>query len=144
MVVLLSLGKDGPQAGRLFGTMLGSAFAISLWIFAWHTKSLQVSANAQRLRMTSVLGWRDVPWEMVGSVELQEIFTTYYNGNLRMWELPFPGSTVRVIAFNDSRGKTLLSFSPELEPKDAIKHLFELCSQRTGCTLQHRTITTPF
>ena len=81
---------------------------------------------------------------MVGSVELQEIFTTYYNGNLRMWELPFPGSTVRVIAFNDPRGKDAAQFQPGIGAEGRVKHLFELCSQRTGCTLQHRTITTPF
>ncbi|MCU1232780.1 MAG: hypothetical protein JWP63_747 [Candidatus Solibacter sp.] len=144
MVVLVAIGKDNRQASRLAYMLLGSAFAIGLWMYAWHTKSLELSANGQGLRMTSALGWRDVPWEMVRGVELQEIFTTYYNGNMRMWELPFPGSTARVYSFNDQRGRTLLSFSPELAPKDGLKQLFDLCAQRTGSKLQHRTIRTPF
>ena len=56
--------------------------------------------------MTSVLGWRELPWGSIRSVEEQDIFTTYYNGQMRMWEMPFPGSTIRVMAFNDERDRT--------------------------------------
>uniref|UniRef100_Q02BL6 Uncharacterized protein n=1 Tax=Solibacter usitatus (strain Ellin6076) TaxID=234267 RepID=Q02BL6_SOLUE len=144
MVVLAALSKGGNPAVRLFYMMLGGTFATALWVFAAHTKSLEVSANGQGLRMTSVLGWRDVPWEMVHGVEMQEIFTTYYNGNMRMWELPFPGSTARVLSFNDKQGSTLLSFSPELESREGLKQVFELCTQRTGSTLQRRKFAVPF
>jgi hypothetical protein len=144
MVTIVMFSKGNNQAAGLFYLMLGAAFAMALWIFAWHTKTLEVSANGQGIRMTSVLGWRDVPWNMVRGVEVQDIFTTYYNGNMRMWELPFPGSTVRVFAFNDQRGRTLMSFSPELEPKDGLRRLFDLCTERTGAVLQHRTIAIPF
>ncbi len=94
--------------------------------------------------MSSVLGWRNVPWEIVHGVEMQEIFPTYYNGNMRMWELPFPGSTVRLVSFNDKQGSTLLSFSPELEPKGRLKQVFALCTQRTGSSLQQRKLPVPF
>jgi hypothetical protein len=124
--------------------MLGFAFATALWVFACHTKTLELSANPQGLRMTSLLGWRDVPWEMVHGVEMQQIFTTYYNGNMRMWEIPFPGSTVEVFSFNDRQGRTLLSFSPELEPKVGLTQILELCTRRTGSTLQQRKVTVPF
>jgi hypothetical protein len=144
MVVIAALSKGGNPAARLFYMMLGATFATALWVFASHTRSLEVSANGQGLRMTSVLGWRDVPWEMVNGVEMQEIFTTYYNGNMRMWELPFPGSTVRVVSFNDKQGSTLLSFSPDLEPKDGLKQLFALCTQHTGSSLQQRKFPVPF
>jgi hypothetical protein len=144
MVVLAALGKAGNPAARLFYMMLGGAFATALWVFACHTKSLELSANEQGLRMTSVLGSRNVPWEMVHGVEMQEIFTTYYNGNMRMWELPFPGSTVRVVSFNDKQGSTLLRFSPELEPKEGLKQVFALCTQRTGSSLQQRKLPVPF
>jgi hypothetical protein len=66
----------------LASTTLGAAFALSLWGFAWHMKT---------------------------STEDQDIYTTYYNGNTRMWELRFPGSTVRVFAFNEQRGRTLMT-----------------------------------
>lgn len=140
LAIIPLLSQGGSQVTRLACTTLGAAFALSLWGFAWHTKTMEVSANSQGIRMTSVLGWRDVPWGSIRSMEDQDIFTTYYNGNTRMWELPFPGSTVRVFAFNDQRGRTLMSLSPELEPKDAVTQLFALCTQRTGLKLQRRTI----
>jgi hypothetical protein len=120
MVVSVWITKGSSQPSRFGYLVLGSAFTLMLWLYAWHTKTLELSANAQGIRMTSVLGWRDVPWELIRGVEEQEIFTTYYNGNMRMWELPFPGSTVRVISFNNQGGRTLMSFSPELGPKDRL------------------------
>jgi hypothetical protein len=134
------LGKRGNPVSRIGYITLGSAFALALWGLAWHTHSLEVSANNQGIRMTSVLGWRDVPWQTVRSVEDQDIFTTYYNGRMRMWELPFPGSTIRVLAFNDGRDRTLISFSPELEPRESLARLFDLCTQRTGLKLHGRSI----
>jgi hypothetical protein len=140
MAIIVLLGKgDNRTAGSYYIT-LGAAFAMALWIFAWHTKTMEVSANGQGIRMTSVLGWRDVPWEMIGGAKEQEIFTTYYNSNMRMWEMPFPGSTARVIAFNDRQGRTLMSFSSELEPQGGLKQLFELCAQQTGSRLLRRKI----
>jgi hypothetical protein len=140
LAIIPLLNQGGSQVARLASTTLGAAFALSLWGFAWHTKTMEISANSQGIRMTSVMGWRDVPWGLIRSMEDQDIFTTYYNGNTRMWELPFPGSTVRVFALNDQRGRTLMSFSPELEPKGAIAQLFALCTQQTGLKLQKRTI----
>jgi len=140
MAIVVMLGKGGNQPARFAYITLGAAFAMALWVFAWHTKTMEISANGQGIRMTSVLGWRDVPWEMIRGVEDQTIFTTYYNSNMRMWELPFPGSTARIYSFNDQQGRTLMSFSPELEPKESLKQLFDLCAQRTGSKLQRRTI----
>ena len=34
-----------------------------------------------------------------------------------------------------------MHFSPELEPKDGMHQLFELCTRRTGLVLRPRTIT---
>lgn len=144
MVIGAMFGKGDSRVSGFFYMMLGAAFTIALWLYAWHTKTMEVSANGQGIRMTSVLGWRDVPWELIRGVEEQEIFTTYYNGNMRMWEIPFPGSAVRIIAFNDGQGRTLMSFSPELEPKDGLRQLFELCTQRTGARIEWRRIRVPF
>jgi hypothetical protein len=140
MAVIPMLGTRGNSISRIGYITLGSAFALSLWIFAWHTKTLEISASDRGIRMTSVLGWRDLPWGMIRSVEDQDIFSTYYNGQLRMWELPFPGSTIRVFAFNDERARPLMTFSPELEPQDSLKSLFDLCAERTGLKLRKRTI----
>jgi hypothetical protein len=142
-IAMASVGlfvKGGNPLSRIGYTTLGTAFTLALWGLAWHTKSMEISANHQGIRMTSVLGWRDVPWSMIRSVEDQHIFTTYYNGTMHMWEMPFPGSTVRVFAFNDANGHTLMSFSPELEPHDALKRVFELCTEQTGSKLRDRTI----
>lgn len=140
MAVIPLLSKGGNPVSRVGYVTLGSAFALSLWGFAWHTKSLEISANAQGIRMISVLGWRNLPWEMVRTVEDQSVFATYYNSQMRMWELPFPGSTTRVLTFNDGSDHTLMSLSPELEPQDSLKRLFQLCNERTGLKLQNRTI----
>jgi hypothetical protein len=140
MAVISLLGKGGNPISRIGYITLGSAFALALWGFAWHTRTVEISADDRGVRMTSILGWRDIPWAMVRSVEDQHIFTTYYNGRMRMWELPFPGSTVRVLAFNDARDHTLMSFSPELEPRTSLDRLFDLCTRQTGLKVRGRTI----
>ncbi|HWC98041.1 MAG TPA: hypothetical protein VG456_14875 [Candidatus Sulfopaludibacter sp.] len=142
-VIVLAAGGGRIPAG-MFRIILGAAFAISLWLLAWHTKSMELSANAQGVRLTTVLGWRDVPWTRIRGVQDQHIFTSYYNGQMRMWELPFAGSTTRVLAFTDERGRTVMTFSPTLEPKDAMKQLFALCKQQTGAHLERRDIALPF
>jgi hypothetical protein len=144
MAVIPALSKGGNPLSRIGYMVLGIAFSLSLWLFAWHTRTLRISADDTGVRMTSVLGWRDLPWGSIRSVEDQDIFTTYFNGKLRMWELPFPGSSIRVLAFNDASDHTLMTFSPELEPKDSLRGLFELCTARTGLKLHGRTIAIPY
>jgi hypothetical protein len=144
MVVIPMLGKGGNPVSRVAYITLGSVFALSLWGLAWHTRSMEISANSHGVRMTSVLGWRDLPWGLVRSVEDQDIFSTYYNGQMRMWELPFPGSTIRVLAFNGEHDRTLMSFSPELESQDSLKRLFELCTEQTGLKMHGRSIALPY
>jgi hypothetical protein len=140
MAIIPLLGKGGNPVSRVGYILLGTAFATALWGFAWHTKSMEISANESGIRMTSVLGWRELPWGLIRSVEDQDIFTTYYNGTLRMWELPFPGSSIRVLAFNGERDRTLMSFSPDLQPQDSLKRLFDLCARQTGLKLHGRAI----
>jgi len=138
------LGGGGNQPGGMFRIACGAAFTIALWLLSWHTKTMELSANAEGVRLTSVLGWREVEWKRICGVEDQHIFTTYYNGDMRMWELPFPGSTARVLAFTNEKGRPVLTFSPELEPKGGFKQLFDLCKQQTGATLQQRDVPLPF
>ncbi len=140
LAIIPMLSKGGNPISRIGAITVGSFFALSLWIYAWHTKTLEVSANEQGIRMTSVLGWRELPWGLIRSVEDQDIYTTYYNGRMRMWEMPFPGSSVRVLAFNDERDRTLMTFSPELEPEESLSRLFDLCTERTGLKLRRRKI----
>jgi hypothetical protein len=140
MAVIPIFAKGGNPLSRTGIIALGSAFSLALWGLAWHTKTLEITANDQAIRMTSVLGWREVPWSAVHGLEDQDIFTTYYNGQTRMWELPFPGSSVRVFAFTGQRGRTLMTFSPELEPKESVSRLFQLCAARTGVKPSRRTI----
>jgi hypothetical protein len=140
MAVFSIFAKGGNPLSRVGYITLGTAYALALWAFAWHTSSLEVSANDRGIRMTSVLGWREVPWNRIRSVEDQDIFTTYYNGKMKMWELPFPGNTIRVLAFTDERGFPLMTLSPELQPADSLHRLFALCTEQTGLKLHHRTI----
>jgi len=144
LAVIPALSKGGNSVSRAGQITLGTAFALSLWAFAWHTGTMEISANDRGIRMTSVLGWRDLPWGLIRSVEDQDIFTTYFNGQTRLWELPFPGSTIRVLAFNDERGRTLMSFSPGLEPRKSVDRLFQLCTEHTGLKLHGRTIAVDY
>jgi hypothetical protein len=59
---------------------------------------------------------------------------------MRMWELPFPGSTVRVMALNGENDRTLMSFSPDLVPGPSMTRLFDLCAERTGLRVQKRKV----
>jgi hypothetical protein len=144
MVIASAFAPERRQPAGMCYMAVGAAFAISLWIFSWHTRTLELSANREGIRMTSVLGWRHIPWSMIRGVESQDLFTTYYNGKMRMWELPFPGSTIHVLAFMGERGHTVLSFSPELEPKGDLKELLDLCTQQTGARVEHRDIRLPW
>jgi len=133
-------GPGGNLVSRYSTSLLGAAFTAGLWIYSWHTKTLEISADTNGVRMTSVLGWQDVPWRTVRGVEDQTLFQSLYDAKMRMWRLPFPGSSVRIYAFTDERGRTLMSFSPEAEPKAAVEKLLDLCLQQTGSIVKSRRI----
>jgi hypothetical protein len=133
-------GPGGNLVSRYSTSLVGAAFTASLWIYSWHTKTLEISADSNGVRMTSVLGWQDVPWRIVRGLEDQTIFQSYYDARMRMWKLPFPGSSVKLYAFTDDRGRTLMSFSPEAEPKGSVEKLFDLCLQQTGLIVKSRRI----
>jgi len=105
---------------------------------------MEITANDRGIRMISSLGWRDVPWELVRGIEDKEILNTYYNGNMRMWEMPWPGSTTRLITLAGERGFPLMTITPEVEPKAALRRLLDLCERRTGTRMERRKINLNF
>jgi hypothetical protein len=133
-------GYDESLIITVSGTITGAAFAFSLWIMAWRDATLTLSANDHGVRLISITGWKDVPWESIRGLELQRTYETYYRGR-GMWELPSPGSVLTSYVFTDSNGRTLLHFGLDLIPDEGRVKLFELCKAHTGATL--RTVDKP-
>jgi hypothetical protein len=123
----------------LSGAILGLSFAVAVWISAWRDATLSLTADDHGVRMITITGWRDVPWDQVKRFERQSTYTTYYSGR-GMWELPSPGSIIETFAMTDANGRTLLHFGLDLEPEEAKKDLFRLCKAKTGVSVTYRDI----
>lgn len=136
--------ESGNRITHISLALAGSAYVLGVWGVAWRDVSLELSANAQGIRMSSLTGWRDVPWEMVHGVENQSIFRTYQTPFLGMMELPFPGAALNVYAFTDANDRTLISFGRELVPNEGMAQLFKLCKTYTGHDLTNRDVPTVF
>jgi hypothetical protein len=136
--------ESGNRITHISLALLGSAYVLGVWGVAWRDVSMELSANAQGIRMSSLTGWRDVPWEMVHGLENQSIFRTYQSPFLGMMELPFPGTALNVYAFTDANDRTLISFGRELVPNEAMAQLFKLCKAHTGHDLTNRDVPIVF
>lgn len=128
-------GEDFNLMGDISSTLLCAAFVMTAWGVAYRDVTLELSADASGVRISSVSGWRDVPWEMVHGLENQSIFMSYYNG-VRLRQLPDPGAKLNVYAFTDADGRTLISFGRDLVPDEAKARLFQLCKDRTGASVK--------
>jgi hypothetical protein len=127
----------GTPYQRLGPILLGSFFMLGTWGLALHGRTLRVSASGQGLRETSALGWRQVPWERVRSVERRDVVSVAYQFTMRE-RLAFPGNRARTIVFADDYGFALLRMSEHMQPSAAVQRLFDLCEQRTGLQLKFR------
>jgi len=47
------------------------------------------------------------------------------------------------IVFADASGRTPLHMSTQMQPRDAVRRLFDLCAARTGLAEQFRRIAVP-
>jgi hypothetical protein len=144
MAVMVLFASIASRPQRCFQVLIGACFTVALWGLASHTATMEITANDRGIRMISSLGWRDVPWELVRGIEDKEILNTYYNGNMRMWEMPWPGSTTRLITLAGERGFPLMTITPEVEPKAALRRLLDLCERRTGTRMERRKINLNF
>jgi hypothetical protein len=134
-------GNTINHMGNVFYCLVGIAFAMSGWCVAVRDVSLEVSANDYGIRMSSITGWRDVPWEMIHGVENQTLLTRIPFGS-RLPHVTDPGSTLSATAFTDARGKTLISFGIDVGAGEPRAKLFQLCKERTGVSL--RSTEKPF
>jgi len=131
-------GQDGSRIGRYSGSIVGAAFALMAWGVAARDLTLKLLANQDGVHVTSIVESRYVPWEGIRGIEAQQIYFSHRHG--MQWDLPSAGGSLRVYAFVDERGRTLLSFSRELVPKEAMTQLFQLCEARTGAHFKHKDI----
>jgi len=84
------------------------------------------------LRSSSAIGWRQVRWDLVKSMELREITpTTYHLGGD---QLAFPGSNHQVLRLlGCGPVAPLLHMSTKMQPKEDVRRFFEtLVRERTG------------
>jgi hypothetical protein len=126
---------------RLWALLAGVVFMVITGMLAWNNGTLRISADSRGLRSSSALGWRQVRWEQVKSVELREVSPVTYSmeGN----RLPFPGRTTKSFVFYDSSGRTVLHMSTQMQPKEDLGRFFRLCQERTGLILHFRTVEVP-
>ena len=139
-VAALAVGVFAPWGTpfqRLGPILLGSLFVLGTWGLALHNRTLRISATVQGLRETSALGWREVPWERVRSVELRDVVSVPYRLNMREG-VATPGQRARTIVFANDNGFALLRMSEHMQPTAAVQRLFDLCEQRTGLQLKFR------
>jgi hypothetical protein len=127
------VGVFGPNMepfSRLWALLAGVAFMLITGLLAWNNATLRVHADSTGLRSSSALGWRQVRWDLVKSMELREITpTTYHLGGD---QLAFPGSTTKSFVFSDADGRTLLHMSTKMQPKEDVRRFFDLVRERTG------------
>jgi len=92
--------------------------------------TLRVHADSTGLRSSSAIGWRQVRWDLVKSMELREITpTTYHLGGTSSRSPAAPPSP------SSSRmrtGRTLLHMSTKMQPKEDVRRFFDLVRERTG------------
>jgi len=116
---------------RLWSISAGGLFIMVTFMLSLYNYTLRISADSLGLRVTSALGWRDVPWKLVKGVELREVSPAVpysINGKL----LPFPGRTTRSYVFTGAGGNTLFRMSIHMQPPEDRRRFFELCRERTG------------
>lgn len=133
----------GSPFQRLVPLAIGLAFTLGTWGLALYNRTMKVSAGQQGLLATSALGWRQVRWEQIRSVELRETISAQRKPFHQTAELPFPGNMASSIVFADGQGFTLLRMSENMQPPEALRGLIQMCEARTGLHRQLRHITLP-
>lgn len=144
-LVALGFGVFAPGASsftRLPPLLAGGLFITVTWLLALNNYTLRISADNYGLRSTSALRWREVKWDEVKSVERRELYSAQRKAFGRE-SLPFPGSTTESIVFAGAGGRSLLRMSTRMQPREAVRRLFETCEARTGLTEQFRRIRVP-
>jgi hypothetical protein len=135
----------GTPFQRLGPMLLGLGFMLLTWGLALHTSTLRISAGENGLRATSALGWREVRWDQIRSVERRATTSTRRPAFDLREKLPFPGNTARSIVFGDAYGFALLRMSDKMQPRSTVQRLMELVEARTGLHEQFRRLNTyPF
>jgi hypothetical protein len=145
-VIAFASGVFAPAGSpfqRLVPLLLGLMFILGTWGLALHNTTLRISAGEKGLRESSALGWREVRWEQIRSVERRETTSTRRRAFDISEKLPFPGNTARSIVFADGYGFALLRMSNEMQPRAAVGRLLELCEARTGLHEQFRHFNVP-
>ncbi len=133
----------GSPFQRLTPLLIGLVFVLGTWGLALHNTTLRITAGEKGLRETSALGWREVAWEQIRSVERRETTSTRRPAFDIREKLPFPGNTARSIVFADSYGFALLRMSDRMEPRAAVRRMLDLCESRTGRQMQFRHLNVP-
>jgi hypothetical protein len=138
------LSRSAPIAARAGLAILGSLFMLAMWAKSLENRSTQIRADSQRIRKSSAFGWIEGPWDRIASVERIEVIPDERTPGFNLYRaLPFPGRSVESFVFLDPNGRTLFTMSPAMGPMDPMHRLLNLCREKTGSTLERKTIRAP-
>lgn len=139
------LNRSGTQIQRVGLSSVGIAFILLMWALALDNKTTEISADPSGMRKTTAFGWCHIRWQQLGSVEKQN--TVFGRGRSilpsRGSRDSFPGREVTTIVFADHSGRALMRMSQYMQPRKAVRRLFDLCAERTGLRMEFRRIYNP-
>jgi hypothetical protein len=139
------LSRKAAVAPRAGLAVIGGLFMLAMWAKALENRTTEIRADAQRIRKSSAFGWIEAPWERIARVERTEVIPDERTPGFMLYrQLPFPGRRVEAYAFVDRNGWTMFSMSLAMGPMDPMHRLLDLCREKTGSTLERKTIRAPF
>jgi hypothetical protein len=120
---------------------VGLVFVVLMWSLALDNATTEISADPGALRKTTAFGWRQVAWDQVGAVEERTMVFGRGKSLLRDGkDYSFPGNESTALVFADVGGRTLISASAKMEPRESMRQLLDLCASRTRHRTERRTI----
>ncbi len=135
--------RSAPTPSRVGYGLIGSIFILAMFSLSLERMTMQVRADAQRIRKSSAFGWVEVPWEKIARLEQQTVIPDERGPGYLYRRLPFPGNSVESYVFRDHDGRSLFSISFAMGPAEPMYRLLELCREKTGASIDKKTIRAP-
>jgi len=144
--LVLQLRLEGSVAPIAVATTAGGLlFTLALLVYAAHVQSYRVWPAISGLRHCSVMGWQEIPWNVIKRIEDRTVTTVHRTSSnfdpigishprIQDGPVEVPSHYVRLL---DETGHYLLDLSRDLEGQAA---LVKLCAERTGLPVIKRDI----
>ena len=129
-----ALGLFAPAVtplARIGYVLLGGLWVMLTASLSLYNGTIQVASDAHGLLETSAFGWRDLRWEEVGGVETREVVPTTRSKGFSD-SMAFPGAITRQLVFTRPDGRALMRLSTNMQPRDNMQRILDLCAAHTG------------